>query len=333
MLPQYFSHISFKQPGNPDVLSLSMSPLPKPIDEQVLIKVSAAGVNGPDIAQRQGIYPAPISASPILGLEVSGVIVAIGEQVSHWKIGDKVCALLPGGGYGEYVLTQSSHCLPIPKGFSDIEAAVLPETMFTVWGNLFDRGELQAGETVLIHGASGGLGNCAISLAKAFGATVITTSGSEDKQQHCLGLGADHAFNYHDPELLEQINQVTNHQGVDLIFDMAAGDFVNLNLKLLAEDGRLVTVALKRGAKANVDVFRLMAKRITWTGSTLRPQSDAAKANIANRLLQSVWPLLEQNKFRPHIHQTFKLTDAKKAHELLESGQHRGKVVLKICSL
>ncbi|MGB0893399.1 MAG: NAD(P)H-quinone oxidoreductase [Parashewanella sp.] len=332
-LPKCFQHIDFNETGGPDVLKMSSSPMPSIKSHQVLIKVAAAGVNGPDIVQRNGIYPAPSNASAVLGLEVSGIISDVGDQVTDWTIGDHVCALVPGGGYSEYVVTSSSHCLPIPSQLSFIEAAALPETFFTVWGNLFMRAGLKKEETLLIHGASGGLGNCAMLLAKAFGAKVIVTAGNDEKTQHCLDIGADHAFNYHDDMLLSKITQLTMDKGVDVVFDMAAGDFVNLNLKVLKEDGRMVTVALQRGAKANIDIFRLMAKRITWTGSTLRPQPDASKAIIAQQLRKHVWPLFSHKKLTPYINATFPLAEASSAHKLLESGKNKGKIVLNVSKL
>ena len=331
-IPETYHHIDFDTAGSIESLKFIHSTLPALSSNQVLIKVHAAGINGPDIAQRQGLYPAPKSASPILGLEVSGEIVAIADNVSSWKTGDVVCALVPGGGYGEYVVTHQAHCLPIPKSFDMLTAAALPETFFTVWGNLFIRAKLQSNETLLIHGASGGLGNTAIQLAKAFAAKVIVTAGSKEKCAHCINLGADTAIDYHCDDLEQQISSATDNQGVDVIFDMAAGDFVNLNLKVLAFDGRIVTVALKRGAKANVDVFRIMAKRITWTGSTLRPQSDDAKAEIAAQLQQQVWPLLEQGKIKPFIHQIFNASQVQEAHQLMEQGQHVGKIILDFSS-
>lgn len=327
-LPTDYSHIIFEQPGDVDVMRLTRSPMPVPQAGEVLIRVYAAGVNGPDLAQRKGWYPAPVGASSILGLEVAGEICAIGEGVTAWSLGDKVCALVPGGGYGEYALTHASHCLPIPQGFSMVDAAALPETFFTVWGNLFMRAGLKRGETVLIHGGSGGIGSTAILLAKAMGTKVIVTSGSDDKCQYCRRLGADVAINYHEENFVEPVLASTEGKGVDVVLDMASGDFINGNLKVLALDGRMVSVAIQRGATAEVDVFRLMAKRITWSGSTLRPQSIDAKANIAAQLLAHVWPLLDNGTIKPTVFQTFPLTEVAAAHSLMASGEHRGKVVL-----
>ncbi|MCZ4335814.1 NAD(P)H-quinone oxidoreductase [Shewanella colwelliana] len=321
----------FDSPGGPESLYLTDGVVPFLLDEQVLIEVAYAGVNGPDIAQRKGLYPPPRGASDVLGLEVSGRVVAIGKQVTQWQVGDRVCALVPGGGYSQLVATYASHCLPIPVGLTLAQAAALPETFFTVWGHLFIRGGLKAGETLLIHGGSGGIGSAAIALAKQFGGTVITTSGNTDKCEYCRSLGADFAFNYHDDDLLSQILSASDG-GVDIVLDMAAGDLINLNLKALAEEGRMVTIALQRGVTANVDVFRLMSKRITWTGATLRPQSVQTKAGIAQALLDKVWPLFTGNatSLTPHIFAEFNFDDVVEAHKLLESGEHRGKLVLKL---
>ncbi|MGL4835059.1 MAG: NAD(P)H-quinone oxidoreductase [Shewanella sp.] len=327
-LPMDYAHIHFEAPGAPEVLQLSRSPLVLPSAGQVLIRVHAAGVNGPDLKQRAGVYPPPPGASPILGLEVAGEICALGEGVTQWQVGDKVCALVPGGGYAQYVLTYGAHCLPLPAGFSAIQGAALPETMFTVWGNLFMRAGLKAGETVLIHGGSGGIGSCAIQLASAFGAKVIATTGQEEKREYCLALGAERVVNYRTEHFVSEVMDFTQGEGVNVVFDIAGGDFSNLNLQALALDGRMVSVAMQRGAKAEIDLFRLMAKRILWTGSTLRPQSITAKAAIATQLHERVWPLLNTGNMAPSIFATCALQEAAKAHALLESGQHRGKVVL-----
>lgn len=327
-LPNDYVHINVAHPGVPEVMQLSRSPLPVPAAGQVLIRVYAAGVNGPDIKQRIGIYPPPSGASPIIGLEVAGDICALGEGVSQWQTGDKVCALVPGGGYGEYVLTYAAHCLPIPTGFSYVQAAALPETFFTVWGNLFMRAGLKTGETVLIHGGSGGIGSTAISLASRLGAKVIATTGHDEKCDYCLSLGAEMVVNYQTQNFVDEVMGFTGGIGVNVVFDIAGGDFTNLNLQALAMDGRMVSVAMQRGAKAEIELFRLMAKRIVWTGSTLRPQSIEAKAEIAKQLRERVWPLLNSKQIVPHIFATFPLKEAFKAHTLIESGEHRGKVVL-----
>ncbi|MCG9738366.1 NAD(P)H-quinone oxidoreductase [Shewanella insulae] len=333
-LPTHYTHVQFNAPGGPEVLELAQSPLPAIAPDQVLIKVEYAGVNGPDVAQRRGLYPPPPGASEILGLEVSGTIVALGAEVTGWRLGDKVCALVPGGGYGEYVTTWGVHCLPIPQGVSMAQAAALPETFFTVWGHMFMRGGLKPGETVLIHGGSGGIGSAAVTLAKQFAVKVLVTCSSQEKIDYCLGLGADHGFNYRDEDLLGQIKAVAP-KGVDLVLDMASGDLIDFNLKVLATEGRLVTIALQRGRRAEVDVALLMAKRICWTGATLRPQSVAAKQTIADGLLELVWPRFEAAEgadLVPHLFAEFALADAAKAHALMESGQHRGKLVLKVTS-
>ncbi|NRD72419.1 NAD(P)H-quinone oxidoreductase [Shewanella sp. VB17] len=333
-LPQEHAHVTYDMPGQPSVLYLARSPLPQIEAEQVLIKVHAAGLNGPDLAQRKGLYPAPQGASPILGLEVAGEIVEIGAEVNQWQLGDQICALVPGGGYGEYVVTDAKHCLPIPRGWRYQDAAAIVETFFTVWGNLFMRAGLKVGETVLIQGGSGGVGSAAIVLAKAFGARVIVTSGSDEKCDYCLHLGADLTINYHD-DFVKPVMKYTQGKGVEVVFDVAGGDFINQNLKVLAVDGRMVSIAMQRGMTANVDIFRIMAKRLTWTGSTLRPQSAAAKAEIAAELLEKVWPLMgsdpiNNDKLKPHIFAEFSLDDCVKAHELMESGHHRGKLVLSL---
>ncbi|MBT1444205.1 NAD(P)H-quinone oxidoreductase [Shewanella sp. JM162201] len=333
-LPAFYEHIHFDTPGSPEVMSLKRSALPSPGAGQVLIRVAAAGVNGPDLAQRKGAYPPPPGASPILGLEVAGEVVALGTDVDtaagvrRLALGDKVCALVPGGGYGEYVLTHASHCLPLPRGMSMTEAACLPETFFTVWGNLFMRGKLKAGETLLVQGGSGGIGSTAILLARAFGARVLVTCSTDEKREYCLGLGAELAFDYRDDQLIDKVLAATHGRGVDLVLDMAGGAMINTNFKLLADDGRLVSVAMQSGPKAEVDIFRLMMKRLVWTGSTLRPQSDAAKAAIAAELFTHVWPLLERGECRLPIFATFPLAEVAEAHRLMESKSHQGKVCL-----
>lgn len=329
-LPRDYAHIKVTESGAPEVMHMTRSPLPMPAAGQVLIRVHAAGVNGPDVKQRVGAYPPPPGASPIIGLEVAGVISALGEGVTQWQLGDKVCALVPGGGYGEYVITYASHCLPIPKGFSYVQAAALPETFFTVWGNLFMRAALKAGESVLIHGGSGGIGSTAIQLASSLGSRVIATTSDDEKRDYCLGLGAEAVINYRNENFVEPVMALTQEKGVNVVFDIAGGDFINLDFQALAMDGRMVSVAMQRGPKAEVDIFRLMAKRIMWTGSTLRPQSVEAKAEIAAQLHAKVWPLLDSGKIIPNIHATFTLADAPKAHQLMESGSHRGKIVLTV---
>lgn len=322
--------VQFDNPGEPSVLYVADAPVPQPTTGQVLIKVVAAGVNGPDLFQRQGSYPPPPDASPILGLEVAGEIAAVAQGETRWQVGEQVCALVPGGGYSEYVLTWAGHCLPLPQGWSMLEAAALPETFFTVWGNLFMRGALKRGENVLLHGGSGGIGSTAIMLAKAFGCRVIATSGTDEKRDYCLALGADAAFDYHDGAFVEPVLAFTDGRGVDLVLDVAAGKNINANLRALAYDGRMISIATRDGRMAEVDVALLMSKRIIWTGSTLRPQSVSAKAEIAAQLRHQVWPMLERGQLKPTIHKVFPLAQAADAHQLLESGAHMGKVVLSL---
>ncbi|KFZ38961.1 NAD(P)H-quinone oxidoreductase [Shewanella mangrovi] len=318
-----------EQAGAAEVMQLTQGDVAAPASGQVLIKVAAAGVNGPDIYQRQGSYPPPADASSILGLEVAGEIAAVAAGESRWQVGDKVCALVPGGGYSEYVLTWSSHCLPVPSGWQLAEAAALPETFFTVWHNLFMRGGLQAGETVLIHGGGGGIGSTAIALAKAFGARVITTC-SEAKLAFCRQLGADLAIDYAAEDFVALAAEFTQAKGVQLVLDMIGGDYINRNLKLLSLDGRMVSIACRAGRMAEVDVAMLMFKRIHWTGSTLRPQSITQKAAIASQLLRQVWPLLERGQLKPHLHAVLPLAEVVRAHQMLEQGLHRGKIVLQV---
>jgi putative PIG3 family NAD(P)H quinone oxidoreductase len=312
--------------------SLQLSPLPQPVPapHQVLIKVAAAGISRPDLMQRQGLYPAPAGASPILGLEVAGTVVEIGNAISGFNIGDQVCALVNGGGYSEYCLASAVCCLPIPKGFSFIQAAALPETFFTVWSNVFNRGGLQAGESVLIHGGSSGIGTTAIQLAKAFGCTVYVTAGSEEKCQRCLALGADAAINYHQDDFVAVIKQLTAQQGVNLILDIIGGDYFPRNLKCLALEGRLVQIAIQNGNTSEINLWSVMAKRLTITGSTLRGRDDDFKGQIAQQLRQQVWPLLENVSVKAIIDSVFPLASAELAHQRLISGQHFGKIILEI---
>ncbi|QSX32961.1 NAD(P)H-quinone oxidoreductase [Shewanella avicenniae] len=323
--------IIFEQPGAPEVMKLGSGEVAVPSAGQVLIKVAAAGVNGPDLFQRQGSYPPPPDASPILGLEVAGEIAAVAEGETRWQVGDNVCALVPGGGYSEYVLTWASHCLPVPQGWQMTEAAALPETFFTVWHNMFMRGGLTAGETVLIQGGGGGIGSTAIMLAKAFGARVITTC-STSKIPFCQQLGADLVVDYRSDDFVEAAKTFTQDQGVQLVLDMVGGDYINRHLKLLSMDGRMVSIAARQARMAEVDVFMLMMKRIVWSGSTLRPQSVQQKAAIAEQLAQQVWPLLNQGLLKPHLHAVLPLAEAATAHQLLEAGQHHGKVVLRLAN-
>lgn len=309
-------------------LKLAERAIPQPAANQVLIKVVAAGVNRPDVMQRLGLYPPPPLASDIPGLEVSGVICALGSAVSQLSLGDEVCALVTGGGYADYCLASAALCLPIPKHGSFIEAAGLPETFFTVWSNLFDRAGLLPHETVLIHGGSSGIGTTAIQLAKAFGAKVFVTAGSEEKCQFCLQLGADAAINYHVHDFVEVIQQLTDAQGVNVILDMIGGDYLPRNIRCMAFEARLIHIALQHGVKAEINLLPLLLKRITLTGSTLRSRDDSFKAQIAAKLYQHVWPLLISGQIKPIIHSTFQLHEAALAHELMQSSRHIGKIIL-----
>ncbi|CUJ06604.1 NAD(P)H-quinone oxidoreductase [Cognatishimia activa] len=319
--------VEITEPGGPEVLQISEQFVPVPGSGEVLIKVAYAGVNRPDALQRAGLYRPPPSASPLPGLECAGVIVAVGPNVAGWKEGDEVCALLPGGGYAEYVLTPSAHCLPVPKGMALREAACLPETFFTVWSNVFDRGGLKAGETFLVHGGSSGIGTTAIQLANAFGARVFATAGSEEKCEVCRQLGAEQAINYREADFVEVLKA---EGGANLILDMVGGSYLPRNIKALAMEGRLVQIAFLQGPKVELNFAQIMLRRLTVTGSTLRPQSDLAKARIAEELLEKVWPLLEGGRVAPVMDSEFSLEDAAKAHALMEGGSHIGKIVLKV---
>lgn len=304
--------------------------VPTPSANQVLIKVAAAGVNRPDVMQRQGLYPPPPGASDIPGLEVAGTIVALGDNIDHLNIGDGVCALVTGGGYAEYCLASAALCLPIPEGLSFIEAAALPETFFTVWSNVFDRAHLQPGETLLVHGGTSGIGTTAVQFAKAFNTKVIVTAGSDAKCAFCLQLGADAAINYKDQDFVDEIKRLTNNKGVDVILDMIGGDYFPRNLKCMADDARLVQIAIQSGPKTEINLLPIMLKRLTITGSTLRARDDTFKAAIATQLLEKIWPLLESGRIKPVIHSTFTLSDAALAHQLMESSQHIGKIILTV---
>ncbi len=321
-------YIHFQNPGNADVLQLSDMPTPAPAAGEVLIRVAAAGVNRPDILQRQGLYPPPRDASPILGLEVAGEIVACGEGATRWRVGDKVCALVNGGGYAEFVLAPEAQCLPIPTSLSPLEAAALPETFFTVWHNLFQRAQLKEGETLLIHGGSSGIGTTAIQLAHAKGIQVFATAGSAEKCTACEQLGASKAINYRVADFVDEIKQLTNGRGVDVILDMVGSDYIQRNIAAAAHDGRIVNIAYLNGSKATVDFMPVMLKRLTLTGSTLRAQSPAVKNTIARELLEFVWPLIEKKNIKPVIATSFPMAQATMAHRLMESSQHIGKIVL-----
>lgn len=317
--------------GAPDVLRLAELPAPVAAAGELLIRVSASGINRPDVLQRTGNYPVPPGASDIPGLEVAGVVVSGDEAAmaaAGFKVGDRVCALVAGGGYAELCVAPVGQCLPVPKGFTDIEAASLPETFFTVWSNVFQRAYLAKGETLLIQGGSSGIGVTAIQIAKALGSTVIVTAGSDEKCAACVALGADHAINYKATEFAEEVKKLTSGKGVNVVLDMVAGSYVAREVECMAEDGRLVIIAVQGGIKAEFNAGLVLRKRLTITGSTLRPRSLEFKASIAKALKEKVWPLLESGAIKPVIHSTFAAGDAAKAHTLMESNQHIGKIVL-----
>jgi putative PIG3 family NAD(P)H quinone oxidoreductase len=326
--PATMTVIEISEGGAPEVLVPANRPVPTPGADEVLIEVAAAGVNRPDVMQRLGLYPPPPGASDIPGLEVAGTIVAAGDGVAGWSSGDTVCALVTGGGYAEYCLAPAPQCLPVPQGLSLTEAAALPETFFTVWSNVFDRAGLRQGESFLVHGGSSGIGTTAIQLAKAFGARVLATAGNQEKCTACTGLGADRAIDYNAEDFVEAVSDETGGKGVDVILDMVGGDYVARNLKALAPDGRLVTIAFLKGPKVELNLLPVMLKRLTLTGSTLRPRDIAFKAAIAQRLREKVWPLIEQGRIKPIIHATFPLAQAADAHRLMESSAHIGKIML-----
>ena len=317
--------------GAPEVLQIAQRERPVPGAGELLIRVAASGVNRPDVLQRQGNYPVPPGASDIPGLEVAGEIVdgdPAALAAEGFQLGDRVCALVAGGGYAEYCVAPVAQCLPVPKGWSELEAAGLPETFFTVWSNVFERGHLQPGETLLVQGGSSGIGVTAIQLAKARGATVIVTVGSAEKAQACLALGADHAINYREQDFVAEVARITDGRGVDVILDMVAGAYVARELDCLAEDGRLVIIAVQGGVKAEVNAGKVLRRRLTITGSTLRPRPLAFNAAIARALRHAVWPLIEQGRIRPVIHGVFPAAQAVRAHALMESNQHIGKILL-----
>ncbi|MEM7544097.1 MAG: NAD(P)H-quinone oxidoreductase [Pseudomonadota bacterium] len=329
-LPTEMRAIEISKPGGPDVLTPVSRPVPEPRSDEILIRIAASGVNRPDCLQRAGAYPPPPGASDLPGLEAAGEVVAIGTSVTRWKLGDKVCALLAGGGYADYAVTHQDHALPVPEGMSMEKAAALPETFFTVWTNVFDRGRLQAGETFLVHGGSSGIGTTAIQLAKAFGARVFTTVGNSKKAKTCETLGAEVAINYKDADFVEVIREATGKRGTDLILDMVGGDYIQRNIKLAADQGRIVQIAFLHGPQADVNFVQVMLKRLTITGSTLRPRSIEEKATIADNLRTKVWPLLDSGQVKPVMARTFAMDDAAKAHALMESSDHIGKIVLTV---
>jgi putative PIG3 family NAD(P)H quinone oxidoreductase len=320
--------IGFTSPGGPEVLQAQELPLPRPGPGEVLVRVAFAGVNRPDVIQRMGNYPAPPGASPIPGLEISGTVVAMGEDVLLLEEGDRVCALVSGGGYAEYCLAKAAHCLPVPAGLPLDQAAALPETLFTVWHNVFERGYARDGETLLVHGGTSGIGTMAIMLGKHFGLNVIVTCGSPEKCARALEIGADHAIDYKASDFVAEVARITDGQGVNIVLDMVAGDYVARNLKCLAQDGRHVTIAVQGGVKAEINMAVVMRSRYTLTGSTLRPRSDAFKALLAQEIRENAWPLVEEGTLRPVMDRRFALTEAAAAHAHMESGDHVGKIVL-----
>ena len=327
-LPATMTAIAIPTPGGPEALVPQERPLPVPGAGEVLVKVAAAGVNRPDVTQRQGNYPPPKGAPDVPGLEIAGEVVALGDGVTRWKAGDKVMALVIGGGYAEYCTAHESHCLAIPAGLSMVEAAAIPETFFTVWHNVFERGRLQPGETLLVHGGTSGIGTVAVQLAKQFGARVIVTVGSPEKCEAARKLGADVAIDYKTEDFVAATKTATNDHGADVILDMVGGDYIERNYQAAAVDGRIVQIAFLGSNKATVDFRRLMIKRLTHTGSTLRPRSIADKAAIARALSEKVLPLLTTGKVKPVMDSTFALKDAVEAHRRMESSQHIGKIVL-----
>ena len=329
-LPAKMTAVAISEPGGPRVLKPERRDVPPPGEGEILIRVRAAGVNRPDVQQRKGLYPAPPGASDLPGLEAAGEVAALGEGVKRWRIGDAVCALTPGGGYAEYVAVHESHALPLPSGFTFTEAAALPENYFTVWHNVFQRGGLKSGETLLVHGGSSGIGTTAIQLATAFGSYVITTAGSAEKCAACLKIGADRAVNYKQQDFVAAVREATDGKGADVILDMVGGDYVVRNYNAAAVEGRIVQIATQAGAVAAADFAKLMVKRLTHTGSTLRPRTVAFKGEIAAALEANVWPLLATRKVAPVMDMIFPLKEAWRAHERMEEGEHIGKIVLDV---
>lgn len=329
-LPETMNCIEIPEPGGPEALKTTSRSVPTPAPSEVLIRVEVAGINRPDCIQRQGNYAPPPGTTDIPGLEVSGEIVAVGVDIKNWSVGDKVAALVAGGGYAEYVAAPFQQCLPIPNGLSMIEAAALPEAFFTVWTNVFERGALKKGETLMIHGGSSGIGTTAIQIASQMGARVITTAGSADKCQACADLGAERTVNYREEDFVEAAREFGDGKGVDVILDIVGGDYIAKNIKSLAPDGRLVQIAFLQGSKVDINFMSVMLKRLTFTGSTLRPQSIERKGEIAAALIENVWPLISSGKIKPVIYKTFALNQVAEGHALMESSQHIGKIMLKI---
>ena len=329
-LPAIMRAVEITQPGKPEVLKLGTRLMPQPRAGEVLVRVAAAGVNRPDVLQRMGHYPAPPGASDIPGLEIAGSIAALGEGVGGWKLGDALCALVAGGGYAEYCTAPAPQCLPIPKGLSAADAASLPETYFTVWSNVFDRARLAPGETFLVQGGSSGIGVAAIQMVKSFGHKVFATAGSAEKCAACERLGADRAINYRSEDFVAVVKDATGGRGVNVILDMVGGEYVDRELKCLADDGRVVVIAMLGGARATINLNEILRRRLLITGSALRPRSIEFKGAIAGNLRAKVWPLLESGRIRPVVYKTFPLADAASAHALMETSTHIGKIVLTV---
>ena len=330
MIPKQMKAIEIAKPGGPEVLKLVERPVPQPKANEILIKVAAAGVNRPDVLQRSGNYPVPPDASDLPGLEVAGEVAAKGQTVRMWNVGDRVCALVHGGGYAEYCVAPEVTALPVPKGWTLIEAASLPETFFTVWANVYDRARLAPGESLLVQGGTSGIGVSAIQMAKATGNRVFATAGSDEKCAACLRLGADQAINYRTQDFAAEIKEATGGKGVNVILDMVGGDYVPKELKSLADDGRLVFIAFLRGHKSELDINEVMRRRLTLSGSTLRPRPVEFKGQVARNLREKIWPLIEAGKIKPEIYKTFPLDQASEAHRLMETSQHIGKIVLTV---
>jgi NADPH2:quinone reductase len=329
-VPATMTAITIPEPGGPDALVPGSINTPQPGEGEILVKVAAAGVNRPDVLQRQGGYPPPPGAPATPGLEIAGEVAALGEGANKWSIGDKVCALVSGGGYAEYCVVHETNALPVPAGLTMAEAAGVPETFFTVWTNVFERGSLKPGESFLVHGGSSGIGTTAIQIAHHLGSTVYTTAGSAEKCKACEDLGATRAINYREEDFADVLREVTGKKGVDVILDMVGGDYIQKNIKCAARDGRIVNIAYLNGSKAEVDFLQVMLKRLTLTGSTLRIRPVKDKAAIASALQEKVWPLIEAGKVKPQLYKTFPLSDASKAHALMETSAHIGKIVLEV---
>ena len=329
-IPEQMHYIDMAAPGGPEVLTLATGMVPRPAAGEVLIRAAAAGINRPDVLQRTGNYPPPPGASPILGLEVSGTIAAVGPDVAEWREADPVCALVAGGGYAEYCVAPAGQCLPVPASLSMVEAGAMPETLFTVWSNLFERAYAADGDRVLVHGGTSGIGTMAILLGRLFGLELIVTAGSDDKCARARAMGAAHAINYRTQDFVEEVRRITEGLGVQVVLDMVGGDYVPRNLACLAEEGRHVSIAVQRGAKAEIPIWQIMARRLVLTGSTLRPRSVEFKSMVADELARLVWPYVEKGSLKPVIDSVYPLEQAADAHRRLDSGEHVGKVVLEV---